>query len=382
MQVAPGELIAGALAVYGTADDLGDAIVRARQKGFTRLDAVSPYPLHGIDQLLGKGPSRLGYLAAAAGLTATAIAKTVQWWISAVDYPLNIGGNPLFALPAFVPVTFELMVLFASLTTVIGMLAVFNGLPQYGSALLRSRHIRDLTCNRYGLVIDGADKRFDPNRIEEDLTIPLPEAVELLTRPPRNRFYAERILSVRFLVLLVGVALLASTSTRLVFRYGGEIPPFDFMKRQQHLAAQRPAAFFPDQPGMRLPVEGTVARGYQPYAFQGQPENASASLVNPVAVNRETLSLGQKRYTTFCQPCHGKLADGRGTLTAAFPQAPTLHSTKAREWNDGRIYAVVTEGQNAMPAHAAQIPRTDRWHIIHHLRVLQRSQNAREQDLP
>ena len=150
--------------------------------------------------MLEKGPSRLGYVAAAAGLTATAVAKSVQWWVSAVDYPLNIGGNPLFALPAFVPVTFELMVLFASLATVIGMLTVFNGLPQYGSAILRSKHIRDLTCNKYALVIDAADRRFDAETVDRDLGGSTVQAVELLKREKPSAFYRERILSVPFLL--------------------------------------------------------------------------------------------------------------------------------------------------------------------------------------
>jgi hypothetical protein len=70
--VAPDEQIVGAIAIYGSPDDLAEAVLQARRKGFTRLDTVSPYPLHGMDELLGRGPSRLGYVAAAAGLGATA----------------------------------------------------------------------------------------------------------------------------------------------------------------------------------------------------------------------------------------------------------------------------------------------------------------------
>ncbi|HXK61809.1 MAG TPA: DUF3341 domain-containing protein [Acidobacteriota bacterium] len=364
--------IVGAIAIYGSPDDLADGILRARKEGFTRLDTISPYPLHGVDRLLGKGPSRLGYVAAVAGLTATVIAKTAQWWVSAVDYPLNIGGNPLFALPAFVPVTFELMVLFASLATVIGMLAVFNRLPRYGSALLRSRYIRDLTCNRYALVVEASDRRFRAETVREDLWDPNVQAVELLRRKKPSLYYKERVLSVPFLVLVIGVAIFSSTATRLVFRYGGEISPFSFMKYQPRLGAQ--------QTPVAVPVEGTVARGYLPYPYKGQPEEA-ASLVNPLPITASNLARGRDRFTVFCQPCHGRLGDGRGTLTEAFPKAPTLHSRKVREWSDGRIYATLTEGQNLMPRHESQVSRDDRWLIIHYLRVLQRSQNAMEQDL-
>ena len=373
--------VVGAIAVYGAPDELAEGVLKARQAGFTRLDTVSPYPLHGMDRLLGKGPSRLGYLAAAAGLTATVLAKTAQWWVSAVDYPLNIGGNPLFALPAFVPVTFELMVLFASLTTVVAMLAVFNGLPRYGSALLRSSFIRDLTCNRYALVVDAADKRFAVDTIAENLSGPNVQAVELLKREKPSLYYRERVLSVPFLVLVLGVAIFSSTATRLAFRYGGELPLYNFMKHQTRLAAQQPSSFAPS-PGATRAVEGTVARGFLPYAYKGRPDDAGANLVNTLPVTAANLARGRDRFTVFCQPCHGRLADGRGTLTIAFPKAPTLHSKKVREWTDGRIYAVLTEGQNLMPRWEAQIPRDDRWLIIDYLRVLQRSQHAPEQDLP
>jgi len=371
--------VVGAIAVYGAPEELAEGVLAARAAGFTHLDTVSPYPLHGIDRLLGKGPSRLGYIAAAAGLTATIVAKTAQWWVSAVDYPLNIGGNPLFALPAFVPVTFELMVLFASLTTVIAMLAVFNGLPRYGNALLRSSYIRDLTCNHYALVVGAADKRFSAGTILEDLSGPNVEAVELLRREKPSLYYKERILSVPFLVLVVGVAIFSSTATRFVFRYGGELPLYSFMKHQTRLAAQTPSS---SSTGVTRPIEGTVARGFLPYAYKGRPDDAGANLVNTVPVTAATLARGRDRFTVFCQPCHGRLADARGTLTAAFPKAPTLHSRKVREWTDGRVYAVLTEGQNLMPKWEAQISRDDRWIIIHYLRALQRSQHAPEQDLP
>ncbi|MFB3904423.1 MAG: quinol:electron acceptor oxidoreductase subunit ActD [Acidobacteriota bacterium] len=369
--------VVGAIAIYGAPDELAEGVLKAREAGFTRLDTVSPYPLHGMDHVLGKGPSRLGYIAAAAGLTATVAAKTAQWWVSAIDYPLNIGGNPLFALPAFVPVTFELMVVFASLTTVISMLGVFNGLPRYGSALLRSSFIRDLTCNRYALVVDAADRRFGADTILKDLSGPNVQAVELLKREKPSLYYKERILSVPFLVLVLGVVVFSSTATRLAFRYGGELPLFNFMKHQTRLSAQTPSSV-----AIAQPMRGTVARGFLPYAYQGRPEEAGADLVNTLPVTGANLARGRDRFTVFCQPCHGRLADGRGTLTPAFPKAPTLHSRKVREWTDGRIYAVLTEGQNLMPKWEAQISRDDRWLIIHYLRVLQRSQHAPDQDLP
>jgi len=371
----------GAVVLFKTPDDLVAGIRRAQDRGFTRLDSVSPYPIHKMDEVLGKGPSRLGYVAAIAGLAGTTLAKTAQWWVSAVDYPLNIGGNPLFSYPAFIPVTFELMVLFSSLATVIGMLVVFNRLPQYGSSLLKSKFIRDLTCDKYGLVLDAADPKFSPDTTRAIFDGLETLGFDLLYRERPSPFFSQRILSVPFLVLLAGVALLCSSATRLVFRYGGAVPPFNFMKAQEKLNPQHESNAFPDKTGMRPAVPGTVARGLLPYPYASDAEAAGRDLVNPAPVTTSSLVRGRDRYAIFCQPCHGREADARGTLTAAFPKPPTLHSSKARGWMDGRIYAVLTSGQNAMPSYASQINREDRWLIIHYLRALQRAHNAEERDL-
>jgi len=373
--------IVGAAALYRTPDDLVSGLSRIRELGFTRLDVVSPYPIHGIDRLLGKGPSRLGYVALVAGITAVLLAKLAQWWMSEVDYPLNIGGKPLFSWPAFVPVTFELMVLVASVVTVVGMLSVFNRLPHYGSALLQSRLMRDLTRDKFGLVVDARDPRFKGETIQGVLSEQGALEVDLLHRVTVSRFFSEQILSVRFLLLLAAIAFACVTATRLVWKYGGAMPPFNFMKAQQKLNPQHASASFEDGIGMRAPISATVARGFLPYAYANDAEGSTA-LVNPAPISAGALDRGRDRYDIFCRPCHGIYAEGNGTLTAAFPKAPSLHSAKVRGWTDGRIYHALTTGQNAMPAYARQISREDRWRIVHYLRALQRSQNAPERDLP
>jgi len=372
--------IVGAVALYGSPDDLLAGVSRARRLGFQRLDAVSPYPLHGIDDALGKSPSRLGYIALVAGLSAVAVAKLTQWWMSSADYPLNIGGKPLFSWPAFVPVTFELMVLFASVATVAGMLAVLNRLPRYGSGLLRSRLMPELTCDHFGLVVDGRDPKFHPDTIRDVLGEGAALDVDVLTREQVRG--SGRVFPLRFLVLLAAVAAVCATGTRLVWRYGGEVPPFDFMKAQQKLNPQGRWVVGAGEPGMRLPVAGTVARGLVPYSYGDEPEQAAAGLGNPVPLTASSLERGQDRYRVFCQPCHGLRAAGDGTLTSAFPTAPSLHSSKVREWTDGRLFHVLTAGQNAMPAYHSQLSVGDRWRLVHFVRALQRSRNALEQDLP
>lgn len=368
----------GAVAVYDDPDALVQALQDARVRGFTRLDVATPYPLHGIDDLLGKPASRLGYVALAAGLLAVVAAKTMQWWMSAVDYPLNVGGKPLFSWPAFVPVTFELMVLVTSVTTVFAMIVVMNRLPRYGSALLGARAIASLTRDRFGLVVDARDPKFNAATVGADLATYHRSGVELLVR--RDIPMAPRVFSAGFAAFLVVVAVACGTMTHLVFRYGGDAPLFDFMKRQPRVNPQSLSAAFADGRGMQLPAEGTVA--LDEAIVTGLTPDEAGAVPDPVPLDAASMARGRSRFGIYCQPCHGLRADGHGTLTSAFPQAPSLQSAKVRGWTDGRLFHVVSNGQNVMPSYAAQIAAIDRWHTIHFVRALQRSANAPDRDLP
>jgi mono/diheme cytochrome c family protein len=103
--------------------------------------------------------------------------------------------------------------------------------------------------------------------------------------------------------------------------------------------------------------------------------------VNPLLPTKEVLERGKSKYLIFCSPCHGNFGNGDSRLQGQFPNPPTLHSDKVRKWPDGNIYHVITEGQNAMPSYALQVPPEDRWAIIQYIRVLQRAQNPGETDL-
>jgi mono/diheme cytochrome c family protein len=131
---------------------------------------------------------------------------------------------------------------------------------------------------------------------------------------------------------------------------------------------------------MRVPVEGTVAKGFIPYPFVGETD-PSKVLSNPYLPTKENLDLGEKKYLTFCSPCHGNFGDGDSRLNEQFPNPPSLHSERARDFSDGWIYHVITIGQNVMPSYASQITREERWAIVNYIRVLQRAKNATYSDL-
>jgi hypothetical protein len=113
---------------FGSGDEVKKALKRLRELGYAKdaLDVFSPYPVEGIDELLELKPSPLRGFAFVAGLGGAAFAYAVQWWTNAVDDPLNVGNRPPHAGPAFVPITFETMVLFASLTIFFGLMVLYR----------------------------------------------------------------------------------------------------------------------------------------------------------------------------------------------------------------------------------------------------------------
>jgi len=153
------------------------------------------------------------------------------------------------------------------------------------------------------------------------------------------------------------------------------------MHEQPKVLPQTKSTFFSDGFSMRMPVEGTVARGFIPYQYKGMPDSSIKNLANPLPFTKEIIEKGRKKFETFCSPCHGYYAKGDSRLHGQFPSPPTLHSDKVRNWPDGNIYNVITNGQNVMPSYEKQVSRDERWAIIHYIRVLQRSQNAKDSDL-
>jgi len=156
-----GAEVAGALAEFSSADGLLAAAKQTRLAGYRRFDVHSPFPIHHMDAAMGLKRSPLGWLVAGGALVGCLSGYLLQWYPSVVAYPLITGGKPYHSWPLFMPITFELTVLFAGFTTVIGMF-VFNGFPQWYRPTLKHRRFLEASDNRFFLVIDAADPRFDP----------------------------------------------------------------------------------------------------------------------------------------------------------------------------------------------------------------------------
>ena len=150
------------IAVVGLFDDpqqLVAAAKKVRDAGWRRWDCHTPYPVHGLDKAMGLRDSLIPFITIPAGIAGLILAKTMQWWMSEFDYPLMVGGKPLFSLPAFVPVTFELFVLLAAVMTFVGLLAACR-LGRWRSPLHDAGLMVDVTSSRYLLYLDAADPNF------------------------------------------------------------------------------------------------------------------------------------------------------------------------------------------------------------------------------
>jgi hypothetical protein len=153
----------GLLAEYDTPAAVYHACERVRDAGYSRWDSYTPFPVHGLDKAMGIKRSRLPFFVLFGALVGGGGGMLLQWWTSAVDYPWVVSGKPFFSWPAFMPVTFELAVLFGALGAVLGMLGL-NRLPQYHHALFHSKRFERVSDDRFFVAIEASDPKFDLDR--------------------------------------------------------------------------------------------------------------------------------------------------------------------------------------------------------------------------
>lgn len=172
--------IYGVLAQFETPRDIFHACENVRDAGFKKWDAHTPFPVHGLDGAMGLRRSKLPFIVLVMALTGAALAFGLQVWVSVEAQPIVIAGKPLFSWPAFVPVTFELAVLFGALGALFGMLGL-NKLPQHYHSLFRSERFERVTDDKFFISIEAADPKFDVDgttRLLESLGATHVEVVE------------------------------------------------------------------------------------------------------------------------------------------------------------------------------------------------------------
>jgi hypothetical protein len=149
----------GILAEFDKPQDLLAAARKAWAAGYRRMEAYTPLPIEGLSEAIGFHHSRLPLLVLLGGLFGCGGGLLLQWWTSAVEYPLNIGGKPFASWPAFIPVTFETTILCASLTAVFGML-ILNGLPMPYHAVFNVKSFALASRDKFFLCIEAEDAKF------------------------------------------------------------------------------------------------------------------------------------------------------------------------------------------------------------------------------
>jgi len=375
------KILYGYSGIFDTPDEIIHAAEKAVEKGYRKYDVHSPYPIHGMPKAMNLKPSKLGYISMVVGLSGALSAILIMFWMSAVDYPTIIGGKPFFSFPAYVPVMFEVTVLSASIATVLAMLFIFFKMPNNAHPLNDTEYMKKVSSDKYGIVIQSDDNIYNENNVRQFLESVHAKEISAVYYDNEEITHKHKILEPKFLSFLAFTALITSAITYFSLNILMYLPPFDWMMEQQKLNPQHTSSVFADGFGMRQPVEGTIARGFLPYPYKGAPETAEANLFNPLPISNAVLELGEKKYDSYCSPCHGYHGEGDSRLRGQFPNPPSLHSEKVRNWKDGRLYHIIVDGQNIMPGYSTQLTEDERWSVVHYIRVLQRALNAKESDL-
>jgi hypothetical protein len=174
------------ISTYGVVAEFTDdksvltAVNKAREAGYTIMEAYSPLPVHGLEEAIGRKRSRLAWLVFLGGLTGCVGGFGMQVWMSVYNYPWNVGGRPPFSWPAFIPVTFELTILLSAFTAVFGMFGL-NGLPRPHHPIFNTPNFDRSTIDHYFLCIEATDPQFDENEVTRFFDGLGPEAINTIT---------------------------------------------------------------------------------------------------------------------------------------------------------------------------------------------------------
>lgn len=251
----------GVYAEFDAVDTLLAACERVRDAGYTKTDAFTPFPVHGIDRALGIKPTGLPWIVLACGLIGTTIGVVMQIWMNTFDYPYIISGKPFFSMPAFIPVSFELTILLASFGAFFGMLAL-NRLPKFSNPIFTDPRFDRATDDKFFLFIDSADPRFKRDGVvkllenaggshlqdvfEDDSSTVAPKAIWIVLG-------SVIFLSLIPLLLVARMRVTNSKQPRFHVFYDMDFSPAK--------GAQMTTSLFGDGRSMRPDVPGTIARG-------------------------------------------------------------------------------------------------------------------------
>jgi len=411
--------LVGLVAQFDDPDSLVHACEKAKNSGYTKMDAYTPFPIHGIDDAIGIRRTGLPFIVLVVALGAVCLGLGMQYYTNAVEesplfpgYAFKISGKPLFSLPANIPVTFEVIVLSSAFATFFGMW-LLNGLPRLSNPLHRIERFKRVTNDKFFLMIPADDSKFERGKTEAHLNewgaSAIDECVEDLsdTKMPSWVKMAGVLLAV--LLLLPPVAIfraagLKSRQPRLHFN-----PDMDWQikfKAQTlspvigQTSKKQDIYLFGDSRSSRRPVVGSVAWGklvediemlegiradYQGDRGEEDLSQYVSSFPAGITVDEAFVRRGKQRYEIYCSVCHGYAGQGDGLVNnraislnltgqASWTAAKSLHDPDVKDDTKnpiGRIYETITHGRNTMGPYQSQISLEDRWAIVAYVKALQ-----------
>lgn len=161
--------IFGLLAEFATPEDLLAGAAATRDAGYERIDAYTPHPIHGLTEAVGYvGKGWTSRTAFVGGLLGALVAFVWQYWVTVIDYPLNVGGKPLNSWPAYIPITFEVTILIAGFFTILGMLW-WNRLPMPYHPVFNVDRFELASNDRFFVIVASDDAKFDRTGTREFL---------------------------------------------------------------------------------------------------------------------------------------------------------------------------------------------------------------------
>lgn len=385
--------------------ELKAAARRIRDAGFTRWDTHSPFPVHGIDEAMGIRMTKLPYVVFGVGALGTLTGIALQWWANASGagtaeaikqavpnfvqgYPFIVSGKPYFSLPANIPIIFELTVLFSAFAAFLGML-VANNLPLHHHALLRNVRFRRVTSDRFFLVVEAADPKFNRASTPQLLHSLGGTACEEVYEPPPDvppRRLVTRLTIVIALFLMIPPVVIGYA--RVAKKSEPRIHIIQDMDNQERYKAQQASPLFADGRAMRPLVEGTVARGelrddehFYLGLVDGQFATDYPTHRPDVQITEAFLARGRDKFVIHCAPCHGLDGSGNGRVNQraielaepGWVQAASLYDDERMTRPVGHIFNTITNGIRTMPPYGEMIREADRWAIVAYVRALQRA---------
>lgn len=271
----------GYMAEFDSVPTLLAACRRVRDAGYTKTDAFTPFPVHGIDEALGIKPTALPWIALIGGLSGTCIALAMQIWMNGIDYQYIISGKPYISLPAFIPVAFELTILLASFGSFFGMLAL-NGLPRFSNPMFTNSRFDAATDDKFFLYIDAKDPRYDADGVQRLLGDLEPNSVDAVVDDDSSDQLPKAFIGIVCALALLSVIPALLVARMRVTKSGSpRFHVFYDMDLSPSKDAQQMTTLFADGRTMRPDVPGTVSRAqgeFGPDFYSGIDVTALAML--------------------------------------------------------------------------------------------------------